>query len=535
MFTTPTTLRMNQLPTRLRKGLAPTLLALAAGVATFVPTLHAQTTKENTMKTSLTIYSSSQPGAIDPSTYRPIPGVETFGQRFTVPGYAVIRTDRTLDLTSGRQTLKFDDVAAYIDPTTVSFTSLTDPTGTSVLEQNYQFDLVSGSKLLERFINQPITVTVPNGDSTKSHSGILLTSNGGQLVLQEQGQLRIVNGSSDISLPKIPEGLVTKPTLIWDVKAAKAGAQEVRVSYQTEGITWWADYNLVLTENDDDANKGLLDVSAWVSILNQAGATFPDARIKLIAGTVNRAPKPDMYGGRMQRMALAEAAPQSDGFAEKSFFEYHLYTLGRTSTIPNNSTKQIELFPGARNVPCDKILVYDGVGQDLWMGSDSVLEDRGYGVQSNKDVNVYLQFKNTKDANMGMPLPAGRIRINKIDSADGSMEFIGEDIIRHTPKDETILVKLGNSFDVVGERIQKDYKIDTNRKTIEETIEIKLRNRKEVPINVVAQERMYRWTNWEITKSTIEPKKLDARLVHFPVTLKAGEEGVIRYTVKYTW
>jgi len=490
-------------------------------------------------KTSLTIYSSAQPGAINPDLYRPVPGQPQYGynQRPPVPGYAVIRSDRTIELAANRQTIKFDDVAAYLDPTTVSFTSLTDPAGTSVLEQNYQFDLVSGEKLLQRFLDKNITVSATRGTQSTQFTGTLLSSGNGQLILREDktGEIRLVNGVTDIALPKLPDGLITKPTLIWDVSAAKAGPHNVRVAYQTEGITWWADYNLVYTEGEN-ANKGLLDINAWVSILNQSGATYPHATLKLIAGDVHRAPRPQNYAVRtMEAMSDARGGAPDAGFQEKSFFEYHLYTLGRPATIPDNSTKQIELFPGAHNVPCDKIIVYDGAGANIWFDPYNPMLDQGYGVQSNKDVNVYLRFKNDKASGMGMPLPAGRLRVSKVDSADGSLEFIGEDVNRHTPKDEEVLVKLGNAFDVVGERIQADFKIDTNRKTIDETIEIRLRNRKDAPLTVIAQEHMYRWTGWEITKSTIDPKKLDARLVHFPVTLKAGEEAIVRYTVRYKW
>lgn len=487
-------------------------------------------------KTGLTIYSSAQPGAISPDLYRPVPGQvgSRFGLGAPIPGYAVVRTDRRIELGAKRQAVRFDDVAAYIDPTTVSFASLTAPDATRVLEQNYQFDLVSTDKLLTRFLGQDIGAVVIRGNTAETTSGTLLSSGAGQLVLQQpDGGIKVVNQYAELNLPTLPDGLLTKPTLIWDIATDKPGPHDVRVSYQTEGITWWADYNLIFTEGKD-ANSGVLDVGAWVSILNQSGATFPEATLKLVAGDVHRAPKPETYGARSY--AVSEAmAQRDDGFAEKSFFEYHLYTLGRPATIPENSTKQIELFPAARGVPCEKVLVYDALGGDMWFDPYNPMMDQGFGVQSRKDVLVYLRFKNDKESGMGMPLPAGRIRVSKADPADRSLEFIGEDVLRHTPRDETVLVKMGNAFDVVGERIQADFRLDTSRKTIDETIQIKVRNRKTEPVTVIVQERMHRWSTWEITKSTIEPKKLDARLVQFPMTLKAGEEGTLRYTVRYTW
>ncbi len=169
------------------------------------------------------------------------------------------------------------------------------------------------------------------------------------------------------------------------------------------------------------------------------------------------------------------------------------------------------------------------------MDPSAPMMDASYGTQSKKDVNVYLKFINDKASGMGVPLPAGRIRVSRLDSADGAVEFIGEDVIRHTPRDEQVLIKMGNAFDVVGERVQVDYRLDTGRKTLEETVEVKVRNRKEESVEVIVQERLYRWATWEIRNATVEPVKVDARMVHFPLTLKPGEEGVVRYTVQYKW
>ena len=229
---------------------------------------------------------------------------------------------------------------------------------------------------------------------------------------------------------------------------------------------------------------------------------------------------------------MAEAA--APGFQEKSFFEYHLYTLGRPTTLPQNSTKQIELFEAARGVPADKVLVYYGLPGNYGFFPDPVT-DRGFGVQSNKKVDVYLRFKNSGDNGLGIPLPSGRIRVNQLDTDDGSLEFIGEDVIDHTPRDEEVLIQLGSAFDVVGERKQIDFRVDTARNTMEETIEIELRNRKDEPVEVLVKENLYRWTNWEIVESSHEWRKIDARTIHVPVRVDAGEEAKLRYRVRYTW
>ncbi|MGB2984691.1 MAG: DUF4139 domain-containing protein, partial [Phycisphaerae bacterium] len=339
---------------------------------------------------------------------------------------------------------------------------------------------------------------------------------------------------SNVQFPELPGGLITKPTLVWDVYTEKPREHRTRVTYETKAITWWTDYNVVFTEGKD-ANSGLLDVGAWVSIINQSGATYPDAKLKLIAGDVHRAPQPERRASR-RKMYTAEAAavPMDRGFEEKAFFEYHLYTLGRPTTLPDNSTKQIELFPTAREVPCEKVLVYYGLGS-RYRSYGSPMTDRNFGVESNKKIDIYLRFKNEKEIGMGMPLPSGRIRVSQRDKADETLEFIGEDTIDHTPKDEEVLIKLGSAFDVVGERSQIDFRVDSRRDWMDETIEIKVRNHKDEPVKVIVKENLYRWVNWKITESTHEYEKIDSRTIHFPVDVPKDGEVVIRYTVHYSW
>ena len=306
------------------------------------------------------------------------------------------------------------------------------------------------------------------------------------------------------------------------------------MAYQTTGITWWADYNLTYAEGQD-ANSCKLDVGAWVSILNQSGASYPDAKLKLIAGDVHRAPATPAAALAQDDARRGRWHDEARGFEEKTFFEYHLYTLGRPSSLPDNSTKQIELFPqvARRAVREDPGLLRPGRALDGYGGSPYT--DRNYGVTGNKKVDIYLSFKNTQENGMGMPLPAGRVRVSKLDTADGTLEFIGEDRIDHTPKNETMLIKLGSAFDVVGERRQVDFKVDTSRKVMTEEIEVKVRNHKDEPVKVIVKENLYRWVNWQITASTHPFEKQDARTIHIPVTVAADKEAVIRYTVRYTW
>jgi hypothetical protein len=483
---------------------------------------------------ALTIYSTARPGAIPAELYRPAPQAPGYTASFntTIPGYAVVKQERELALETGRSTVRFTDVAAQIEPTTVTFASLTDPAGTHVLEQSYQFDLVSAAKLMERYLDRVITVEQSRGDSVATFTGTLMSTAGGLVLKDSSGAVQVINGYTNVRFPELPGGLITKPTLVWDIAAEKGGTHRTRVTYQTGGMTWWADYNVVFSEGKD-ANSGLLDLGAWVSIINQSGAGYPDAKLKLIAGDVHRAPPPfeAMADGRM----VGKAARLERGFEEQAFFEYHLYTLGRPTSLPDNSTKQIELFPAARGVPCDKVLVYYGLAPGFRGIFPNPVTDREYGVQSNQKVDIYLRFKNAKPGGLGIPLPSGRVRVSKLDPADQTLEFIGEDTIDHTPKDEQVLIQLGSAFDVVGERKQTDFKVDLARHWLEEEIEITLRNHKTEPVTVIAKENLYRWVNWEITQKTQDYRKVDARTIEFPVQVKADGETIVRYRVRYSW
>jgi hypothetical protein len=483
-------------------------------------------------ETAITIYSSAQPGAISPEFYRPVPG-QGVPNAMQVPGYALVRDDREIKIKQGRSQLPFTDVAALIDPTTVTFTSMNDP-GTRVLEQNFQFDLVSTQKLLQKFIDRQITVDKPNGNSVVPITGTLLSASDGIVLRGTDGSIYTLPAYSSVKFPDLPGGLNTRPTLVWDLQSANGGTQKARVTYQTGGITWWADYNLIFNEGAD-ANTGVLDMSAWVSIINQSGATYDDAKLKLVAGDVQRV-QPEMESRMFRRevLEMAAAAPaDKTGFQQKDFFEFHLYTLGRKTTLPNNSTKQIELFDQAKQIPAKKILLYYGAPAPYYYPSPAT--DRDLGVQMNKKVDVYLQFKNDKQFGLGVPLPAGRLRVSKLDSADGSLEFIGEDKIDHTPKDEEVRVKLGSAFDVVGERRQVNFAVDTNAKWLEEEFEIKVRNHKTQPVDVVVKENLYRWSNWKLVTHTHNFVKEDARTIDFPVRVEKDGQTVVRYKVRYTW
>ena len=475
-------------------------------------------------ETAVTVYSSARPGTLNPQAFR------SGGEGMTVPGYALVREERPFTLKQGRTVLRVSDVPALIDPTTVAFASITDPKNTRVVEQSFEFDLTSTSKLLSKFLDRDITVEQVRGNGVETVGGTLVGTQGGLILRQGDGSIRVVESHSGIKLPSLPGGLISKPTLVWDIETATAGKHDARFAYQTGGMTWWADYNVTY----NDAGGCHLDVGAWVTLVNQSGASYADAKLKLIAGDVQRAQPPQRYPAAPAAQAL-RAEMKADGFAEKAFFEYHLYTLGRKTSLPDNSTKQIELFPLAPNVGCEKNLVYYGQA-GTYLPYGSLTTDRNFGQMSNRKVDVYLRFKNAKANGLGVPLPAGKIRVSKLDPADRSLEFIGEDLIDHTARDETVQIKLGSAFDVVGERKQMDFRIDTTAKWMEEDIEVRVRNQKpDEAASVIVKENLYRWTQWAVTKKTHDFTKEDARTIHFPVRLAPKAEAVVRYTVRYTW
>jgi len=443
----------------------------------------------------------------------------------------LVKETRPFSLKSGVSELRVEDVAAQIDPTSVHFKSLTAPDAVTVLEQDFRYDLASPDTILNRYLGKEIElerVAGRDGDKKETIKGVLLSNAGGR-VIQSGGKI-LINPEGSPVLPALPEGLLTKPTLVWKLNSSKGGEHQTELSYMTSGMSWSADYVLVV---DKDDAKG--DLTAWTTVVNNSGATYKDAKLKLVAGDVHRAPVP-MAGKRMYALAAARSSMAEDAanMTEKSFFEYHLYTLTRPTTLADNSSKQVEMA-SASGVPIKKLYVYDGTENVQWnYFGDSGYWDPNYGLQSGKKVSVLLEFQNKKSEGLGIPLPKGRVRVYKKDD-EGSLQFAGEDAIDHTPKDEKLRIKMGEAFDVVGERKRVDYSSDLNKRRFEETFEIRLRNHKDADATVTVVEHLYRWTNWKIVSSSEKYVKKDAQTVEFSVPVKKDGEAVVTYTVKYSW
>ncbi len=439
--------------------------------------------------------------------------------------FAVVRDTRDMEFDKGLNKLEFTDVASAIDPTSVSFKSLGRP-DVRVLEQNYEYDLVNTDSLLKRYIDKNVIVYV-KGSGSKGGSrmvGKLAANVGNDLIVEQgDGEMLIISRNSveSISLEAGPEDLVTKPTLVWLANADRAGTKECEVTYTTSGLSWKADYTAVLNEDDSS-----LDFSGWVTIDNRSGAGYKDAKLKLIAGDVRRVNAPRervMYKG-VRAMAVMEDS--AAGFEEKSFMEYHMYTLGRPSTVNNNQTKQIEFIEPVLSVPCEKKYIYKVNG--------SYFRDSS---RSGK-VNIVIKFDNEESDGLGIALPKGKVRTFKADSADGSMEFVGEDTIDHTPVKEDISLYIGNAFDLVAEDVITDQKNGSSWHKVSR--EVTLKNRKDEAVVIDVEQNLARYHNWEIDHCDIDGKmldykKIDASTVGFSVRVPAGEEVKLSYNYTESW
>ena len=500
------------------------LALLTAALAALVSGALSAQESQSDSQDSITIYSSARPGGVPASLYLPSQGAGS-GRGAQVPGFAVVRHQRSYQLERGSQRLRVVDVAAAIDPTTVSFRSLSMPE-TRVLDQSFEFDLVSMDKLLQRYLGQPVTVEQARGDDIDTHSGTLLGTSGGLMLQDDSGAVITINQYLNIRFPSLPDGLISQPTLVWHLDAPKAGTQDVEIAYQTSGMTWWADYNALLHQSNGACR---LDLSAWVSLVNQSGAAYQQAKLKLLAGDVRRASvaaKPAVY-----EMVARSSAVADEGFAEQAFNEYHLYTLGRPIDLPENATRQIELFPTARDIPCQKHLLVDG--SPGYFGGQQFSDS--FTGSSDVDVQVHYEFINDRDSNLYVPLPAGRVRISELNQDDGELEFIGEDSIGHTPRDETVRLHTGNAFDIKAARKQTGFNVDNRLRQLTESWEIEIRNRKPEAETVLVNENLFRAANWEIIESSDEHAQLNSNRIQFRVKVAAESVRTIRYSVRYSW
>ncbi len=423
----------------------------------------------------------------------------------------LVKDIRELALGAGTHEVKFMDVAAQIDPTTVHLKSLTDAAGVRILEQNYEYDLLNPQKLLDKFVGKTIKLMV--GDGTLVDAELLSNNNGP--IYRINGQIHLGHHGRVI-LPDIPGNLIPKPTLVWLLQNRSGRPQRVEASYLTGGITWKADYVVVLNAKD---NGG--DLSGWVTIDNKSGATYADAALKLVAGDVNRA-RPRGAMRDMLRAAAEAPASKAAQFQEESFFEYHLYSLNGRTTVKDNQTKQISLLDAAE-IPIKKELRFYGAAQYYRGPLGTPI--------SNQKVSVFLEIANTEQHHLGIPLPKGTVRVYKA-AADRSLQFIGEDLIDHTPKDEKVKIKMGEAFDVVGERTQRDWrKIASN--VYETEWDVQLRNHKKEDVEVTIIEPVP--GDWEMVKTSHPYEKVEAHTLQYVVKVPKDGKATVNYRVRMRW
>jgi hypothetical protein len=433
---------------------------------------------------------------------------------------ALVHDVRRINLSAGVFPLKFEDVAAAINPATVHFRSLTEPAKLNVVEQNYEYDLLDPQKLLQKYVGREVTLVRSEKDagSTKwiETKALLLSDNNGP-VWKIGNEIVTGMGADSYRFPELPGNLYSRPTLVWTLDNRGANAQKVEASYLTNNMNWSADYVLTVTRDEKAA-----DLDGWVTLNNNSGVAYANAKLQLVAGEIHQVTPVmalDSTNGAV-RMKAAGAAPQ---FTQEGFSEYHLYSLERRTSIQNNESKQISLL-NATGVPVEKYLMVEG--QAYYYRNP-----QGIGNAMPQPVKVYYRFKNDQKSQLGMPLPAGTVRVYQADSK-GGIQFVGEDRISHTPKDETVKIYVGNAFDVVCERKQTDYKkLASNLYEME--YEITLRNHKDGPVTVEVREPL--GGDWEVVNSNFKPEKLDATTIGFQIPVEKDGTAKLTYRVRVKW
>ena len=472
--------------------------------------------------------------------------------------FAAVKEKRTLELAKGANEVRVTDITAHLEPESVVLRDLRRPDSVQILEQNYESDPLSEGLLLRKSEGKVLDfeITLPQTGEKRIIKGRILRSGyvphtsafqrygrqyqysqmayaspqgGGQPIVEVDGKIQFGLPGKAIFDALDPKAFL-KPTLLWRLFSGEAGRHEVEFSYLTGGMRWEANYNAVAPEKGDR-----FDIIGWVTLENMSGKDFENASVKLMAGDVARV----VVEGEDLRASAGLAYKQEAGgpaVTERAFEEYHLYTLERPTTVLDREIKQVE-FVRAANVPAERIYVYDGFKADpRYRGWDyyNIRNRPEYGTVSNPKVWVMLEFENSEKSHLGMPLPRGKVKVYRRD-VDARNEFIGEDQIDHTPRDETVRLYTGNAFDLVGERRQTNFRLDESRHWADESFEIKVRNHKKEDVKVRVVEHMYRWIQWEVTASSMEYKKTDARTVEFRPTIGSGGQAIINYTVHYTW
>ncbi len=450
-------------------------------------------------------------------------------------GFAVVRDTLPIDLKPGLNNVTFSGATAKLEPDSVILRDSAGQAALQILEQNYRNDPISEPLLLSLFEGKTLEFQRRlSGKPDELVQGKVVRSGytpGGQNtqpIIEVDGKLQFSLPGQPL-FPSLGGDSILKPTLNWQLNAAAPAKIQAEVAYVTQGFSWQASYNLVAPQKGD-----LIDFVGWITMKNDSGTAFNEARIKLMAGDVNKVQPEEQVNGLMRRVAgFAGGRADAPVVTEKAFDEFHLYSLAHPATLHDKETKQVE-FVRATGVKAERLYIYDGAQLGGWRVGMSVGSNQSYGVRSNTKVAVYRQFKNEEANHLGLPLPKGRVRFYSQDD-DRQLEFVGENEIDHTPRGELVRLYIGNSFDLVGERKRTDFKTNEANKWSEESFEIKVRNRKKEAAEIRVIEHLYRWNNWSILEKTQDYVKTDAQTVEFHVPLQPDEEKTINYKVHYNW
>jgi hypothetical protein len=470
--------------------------------------------------------------------------------------FAVARTTVDLDLKSGLNEITTTNVTSQLEPDSVV---LRDPAGKipfKVTEQNYDAGVIDQNSLLQKFEGKTIQFQTQSFSVTSAGATQTPTVIDGRIIRAGNQPLIEVAGHLQFQLPGTPlfpastDGLLLKPTLRWQIDSPRAAHLSAELAYITGGMSWQATYNVVAPESSSTAASEQVDLIGWITMQNNSGTDFPAARIKLMAGDVAKIQNLRGYsanGGPMYAMAM-DTATAAPAVTQQAFDDFHLYDLNRTVSLANKETKQVQ-FLEASATTMNRVYQYDGATLQPNYNSNCIgchNDQPTFGTTSNTKVNVRAEIKNSTANHLGMPLPAGRIRLYRRDSA-GQMEFIGEGTINHTPADETVKVPVGSAFDVTGERKQTDFHTDQRAHTTDESFTITVKNQKTTPITVAVVEHLNRAQNWQITEQQVKPvapplndqatnyTKRDSNTIEFPITVPPAGQTTVTYSVRYTW
>ena len=445
--------------------------------------------------------------------------------------FAVVRGTVALDLKQGINEVRFTDTTAHLEPESVI---LRDPAGKrefQVLEQNYRADPVTQDSLLALFEGQTIDFRIVEDNKSSIVQGKIIRSGYERTSAKRLSPIIEVGGKLRFDLPgtplfpKLADDTILKPELNWKISAKQPATFDAEIAYVTGKISWKADYNAIAPETGNQ-----LQIVGWVTINNESGKRFQEVKTKLVAGDVHKI-IPTANEEKEAAPVAGYSAAAEPVVTEKAFAEYHLYTLQRPLTIRDEETKQVE-FVRAEGIDASSLYVCDD-GNTPVLGRELPNLDPNYGVGSKPKIAVYYEFKNSNANHLGLPLPAGRMRFYRRDS-DQQLEFIGENEIDHTPKDETLRVFTGNAFDVVAERRRVDFVVDNQKHVADESFEIKLRNHKKEPVEVRVVEHLCRWNTWEIVAKSDPVTKKDAQTIEFRVSVKPDQEKIVSYKVHYS-